>query len=270
MSERIPVRHPRIDLTGGFAPQWLGGDAFRTQVFNALSMSFPIGEKYFIETVREAMPALSDPALLEDMRGFMGQEAVHSGIHRQFNAVLAAQGMVNVVEPLAGWRVRHSRWLSLRSRLAIVMAYEHFTAVFGDAVLRDKGWLEGASEPMRLLWTWHALEESEHRAVAFDTYRALGGGSLRRVGWFLYVSLLLGVDTTVQTLLNLRATGTLARLATWRDAAAFLLGRRGVLLHTAPHWFAYLRPGFHPRQNDTDELARRWLTANRAAFDGEA
>lgn len=266
MTERIPVRRPRLDPGDGFELHWLGGDAFRTQLFNAFSMSFPIGEKFFIDTVREAMPDVADAGLLSDIRGFMGQEAVHSQLHRQFNAVLARQGMVNVIERLAGWRVRRGAGLSLRSRLAIVMAYEHFTAVFGDAILREKGWLDGASDPMRLLWTWHALEESEHKAVAFDTYRALGGGNVRRIGWFLYISLLLGADTAIQTLLNLHASGGLMRFATWRAAGRFLFGRRGAVAHTAPHWFAYLRPGFHPGRNDTSELCRRWLEANSAAF----
>ncbi|GAB6044194.1 metal-dependent hydrolase [Endothiovibrio diazotrophicus] len=266
MAQRIPVRHPRIDLSQGFAPHWLGDDAFRSQLFNAFSMSFPIGEKYFIDTVREALPSIEDARLREDIRGFCGQEAVHSALHRQFNAVLEKQGLRNIIERLAGWRIRRSERFTLHSRLAIVMAYEHFTAVFGDALLRDIGWLSGARPPMRLLWTWHALEESEHKAVAFDTYLALGGGYPRRVGWFLYVSLVMGIDTAVQTLLNLHHSHRLFRWNTWRSATTFLFGRRGALLHTLPHWLAYLKPGFHPRQNDTDALVRDWLERNAEAF----
>lgn len=266
MITQIPVRHPNVDLSNGFDVHWLDGDAFRTQVFNAFSMSFPVGEKYFIDTVYEAMPLIEDAQLNADIRGFIGQESVHSQLHRQFNAILATQGRHNVIEKLAAWRVRHGKGLSLRSRLAIVMAYEHFTAVFGDALLRDKGWTDGADETMRLLWTWHALEETEHKAVVFDCYASLRGGYLRRVSWFLYISIILGADVVIQTLLNLYATRSLFRLATWRYGLRFLFGRRGVLIHTLPHWLAYLRPGFHPADNDIRHLADEWLARNASEF----
>ena len=93
MTKPIPVRRPRLDPGAGFEPLWLGDDAFRTQVFNALSMSFPIGEKYFIDTLRESLPQVADAALEADIRGYIGQEAVHSRLHRELNTVLATQGL---------------------------------------------------------------------------------------------------------------------------------------------------------------------------------
>jgi uncharacterized protein len=266
MTTQIPVRHPRLDFANGFDLHWLGGDAFRTQLFNAFSMSFPIGEKYFIDTVHETMPLIDDAQLTANIKSFIGQESVHSQLHRRFNAVLSDQGMHNVIEKLAGWRVRHGEGFSLHSRLAIVMAYEHFTAVFGDALLRDKGWIDGADEEMRLLWTWHALEETEHKAVAFDCYAALGNGYLRRIAWYLYISVILGADVALQTLLNLYTTRRLLQLSTWRNGLRFFFGRRGVLAHTVPHWFAYLRPAFHPDDNDINHLADKWLAQNTVHF----
>ena len=42
-----------IDLEAPIARHWNGGDAFRTAYFNALSMSFPVGEQFFIDSVRD-------------------------------------------------------------------------------------------------------------------------------------------------------------------------------------------------------------------------
>ena len=267
----LTVRRPAIDVgTLEMPPLWLGGDAFRTHLFNALSMMFPVGEQYFIDAARAGLPLIGDHArketVQEDVRRFIGQEATHSALHRTFNARLEAQGLRNRVQPVIAWRVRVTDWMAPLNKLAVAMAYEHFTATFGDAVLARAGWLDGASEPMRVLWTWHAVEESEHRAVVFDLYRAAGGGYARRVAWFLYVSLLFAIDTTVQTLSNLHRSGTLLRTATWRQAGRFLFGRRGLVAMSARAWFAYFQPGFSPWDHADAEAPRAWLEENAAWF----
>lgn len=257
----LTVRHPKIDIATIDLPDvWMAGDAFRTQAFNALSQSFPIGEQYFIDAVRAALPLFDDEALHDDIRRFIGQEATHSRLHRILNGRLGAQGLRNRVEPAVAWRIRLTQHLGVPGKLAVTMAYEHFTAVLGDALLRSPDWLEGASEPMRVLWQWHAVEECEHRAVAADAYHALGGGEVGRIGWFLYVSLLFALDTSIQTIDNLRRSGHLWHRATLAQGLRFLLGRRGLVGAVLPAWLAYLRPGFSPRDRGDDERARRWLT----------
>lgn len=256
----LTVRHPRIDpATIDLPEMWIADDAFRTQAFNALSQSFPIGEQYFIDAVRTALPLVDDEALRDDIRRFIGQEATHSGLHRILNARLAAQGLCNRIEPAVTRRIYRTQHLGVRGKLAITMAYEHFTATLGDALLRTPDWLGGASEPMRVLWQWHAVEECEHRAVAADVYRALGGGEAGRIGWFLYVSLLFALDTSIQTIDNLRRSGHLWRWSTGLHGVRFLLGRTGLVRAVMPAWFAYLRPGFSPRDRGDDGRARRWL-----------
>ncbi|PWC38366.1 metal-dependent hydrolase [Azospirillum sp. TSO22-1] len=263
----LTVRRPAIDVAQlEMPPQWLGGEAFRTQLFNALSMMFPVGEQYFIDAARAGLPLIDDPAIAEDVRRFIGQEATHSALHRTFNARLEAQGLRNRVEPIIAWRIRISERIGPLNKLAVAMAYEHFTATFGDAVLGGAGWLDGASEPMRVLWTWHAVEESEHRAVIFDVYRAAGGGYGRRVAWFLYVTLLFALDTTVQTLSNLHRSGALFRRATWRQGLRFLFGRRGLLAESVWAWLAYFRPGFSPWDQADTEAPRVWLERHAAWF----
>ena len=54
----LVVRRLLIDLETPFPGRWNGGDAFRSAFFNALSMSFPAGEQYFIDAVRAGLKKL--------------------------------------------------------------------------------------------------------------------------------------------------------------------------------------------------------------------
>ncbi|HTD05451.1 metal-dependent hydrolase [Undibacterium sp.] len=260
----ISIRRLNIDLSQGFPQHWLGGDAFRSQLFNALSMSFPLGEQFFIDSVRAAQPRISDPQLLEEIRGFIGQEATHRHLHAQFNEQLFKQGLKYVMEPWVKRRLRASKRLSVRSNLAVTMAYEHFTAIFADVVLR--GNLEQAAEPARTLWEWHAVEETEHKSVAFDVYEAIGGGYKLRVGWYVYVWLMFLIDVIGQTGNNLYRDGHLFKPATWFSALGYLFGRKGLMWDLIPQGLSYLRPGFTPWQQDNSALAGDWLQRRSAAY----
>lgn len=265
----LTVRRPNITIDAlVMEGNWLGGDAFRTQIFNTMSMMFPIGEKYFIDSVRAGAESVTDGEVQRTIRLFIAQEANHSHLHRRFNARLAEQGLVNRVEARIAWRIRLGERFSVRDKLAITLAYEHFTAAFGDAVLGDAGWLDGAPPVMRAFWEWHAAEECEHRAAAFDLYRALGGGTARRMGWFFYVSLLFCVDALWQSVGNLRRSGQLWRGATWRQGLRFICGRRGVIARVGPAWLRYLRPGFHPEEKADPGVAAAWFTAHAGLFSG--
>src|SRR4029079_15061731 len=98
------------------------------------------------------------------------------------------------------------------SNLALTAALEHFTATLAELLLTDEDARAMFGEPAaRDLFVWHALEESEHKAGAFDVYRAAGGTERMRrwtmngifVGFFggLTVSVidsLLGAKATVK------------------------------------------------------------------------
>lgn len=263
----MEIRNPSIDIAAlDISGNWLAQDGFRTQLFNALSMTFPLGEGYFIDCVRAALPLLQDPTQHEAIRLFIGQEAAHSRLHRAVNRRLEEHGLHYVIEPLIRWRIKRSEQFTIASRLAITMAYEHFTASFGDIVLNDPSWLDGVEPAMRDFWLWHAAEECEHRAVAFDAYTALGGGYGRRVAWFLYVSVVFTIDIWVQTLHNLARSGQLWHGRSWRQAAQFLIGRHGLLWRMLPMWRRYFRRDFHPDQIGPDQPARDWLTRKADLF----
>lgn len=264
----LTVRRLRIDLDTPFERRWAGGDAFRTAFFNALSMSFPVGEQFFIDSVRAGLQRLPEDrreALAAEVQGFIGQEATHRRIHALFNAQLAAQGHVNTWEPRALKRLRRLDGLDVRHHVAATAATEHLTAILAEFLLERPQALEGAEPRLRTLWSWHAAEESEHRSTAFDLYRALGGNERWRRRYMTIVTVNFVIDVLRQTARNLRHDGALWAWSSWRSGASFLLGRDGLLRVLRRPWRAYYDANFHPR-GQGGGLGERWLRENGAAF----
>lgn len=264
----LVVRRLLIDLESDIPRRWAGGDAFLTALFNALSMSFPLGEQFFIDSLREAVKQLPDgarEACLKEVQGFIGQEATHRRIHALFNGHLAKQGFTNSWEARINKRTPVLDGVDARHPVAATAATEHFTAILAEWMLTHPEVLAGAEPRLRTMWMWHAAEESEHRSTAFDVYQALGGNHAWRVKWFKSVTVLFLTDVTRQTLRNLWDDGALFSWRTWRSAAHHLFGPAGLVRKTYGPWKAYLRQDFHPRQQD-DSRSREWLQANGAQF----
>jgi hypothetical protein len=262
---KVPTRRMSFedslqDLPRHFADD---GDLILSHVAAALSAVFPDGEDFFVRSVRRFRDQVSDPALKRQVAGFIGQEAMHGREHRALNDRLDALGYpTKVVERIVkrGLQIRE-RILSAKSNLAATAALEHFTATLAELVLTsaDTRDLFG-HEGVKNLFLWHALEESEHKAVAFDVYKAVGGSELTRVLTMKLLRFGFVIGMSVQVIASLlgdRATyrrGNLLR--SWRRF------RRSPLL-SRQLWDQlcdYDRPDFHPDDRDTTELVERWRT----------
>ncbi len=264
----LVVRRLLIDLKTPMARHWNGGDAFRTAFFNALSMSFPLGEQFFIDSVRlglKDLPEAERARFEREVQGFIGQEATHRRIHGLFNGHLEAQGHVNTWERRIASRLAQLEGVQARHWVAITAATEHFTAILAEHLLEHPGTLQGAEPRLQTMWLWHAAEESEHRSVAFDLYRALGGNERWRRRWFYLVTFNFVVDVLRQTARNLRHDRALWRWRTWGSAARFFFGREGLVRCTFGPWRAYLRADFHPAAQG-GERGARWLADNAGAY----
>lgn len=264
----LVVRRLLIDLETPFERHWFGGDAFRSAFFNALSMSFPVGEQFFIDSVRNGFKLLPEEQrerFRAEVQGFVGQEATHRRLHGLFNGHLEKQGLTNDWAPRAQKRLKLLDGVDARHWLAITAANEHFTAIFADWMLRNHDLFEGSEARLKTLWLWHSAEESEHKSTAFDLYKALGGTERWRLAWMRRVTMIFLGDALRQTVNNLRRDGTLWKWRTWKSAGSFLLGKRGLIRQTFGAWREYFREDFHPAQQDS-ELSRRWLTENRSAY----
>jgi len=264
----LTVRKLLIDLTTPFARRWNGGDAFRSAFFNALSMSFPIGEQYFMDSVRaglKTLPETERERMAVEVQGFVGQEATHRRIHGLFNAHLLQQGFSNELERRAGLRLKQNAHRDVRIHVGATAATEHLTAIFADWMLRHPEALEGAEPRLQTLWLWHSAEESEHRSTAFDIYKAMNGNEEWRVKIFRYITITFLSDVTRQTVRNLWQDASLFQWSTWRSAYELLLSKDGMFRGNYRLWRDYMAPGFHPRQQD-GTLSVQWLQDNMDQF----
>ena len=267
----ITTRVPQVDWSKGFERHWNGGNAAVTHPFNALSFLFPQAERFFIDVAREVTSKIdlsNNPELTRAVQGFISQESIHSHQHHQYNALLQSQGFENVAHNLVlRLQARAQRDFSSLTKLAVVCAYEHYTAILGNYILSNPQVLQPAQPNMALVWGWHSAEETEHKAVCFDLYRAAGGSWFRRVIAFLLVTLNFNL-----------MFGRLYFSLLWRDGCLkpfrifgtighslkFFFGGSCVGWHLFYHGFRYLSPGFHPwNQNNRNKL-QTWLLANRA------
>ena len=229
-----------------------------THFFNALSFLFPRGERFFVEQAREL------GAQHPGVREFAAQEAIHARQHALYNDVLLAQGYENVADELARrLEERAYRIFAPLTRLAVVCAYEHYTAALGDYILRDRRPLEHAVPRMQLVWGWHAAEETEHKGVCFDLYRAAGGGWMRRVLVFMMVTMNFSRLFWRLYLHLLRRDGRLSPAALPR-IAWLLIGPGGVGWPMLGAIARYLDPWFHPWKHDNRAAMQAWLDANAA------
>lgn len=257
----IPIRKIHVDLSRGFPQHWHGGDPYKTCLFNTYSLLFPAIEEQLVKEMRSwlhELQAAGQTELHDQAKALIGQETTHRHLHRQYNEQLERQGYRNLIGRFIGWRLSRLPRPGRLSELAIIIGTEQFMAILGDGVLRDPAWLDGADPEMAKIWRWHAAEENEHKAVAFDTYLAVGGGYWRRIACYVGVSLTILVDITWQTLYSQWRDRSLFSPRAWWNALRFWLWRPGVIRHLVPQWLRYFSPRFHPWQHDNRALIRRW------------
>ena len=256
----IRPRHPTFDLEEALAGDWNGGNAFRTAFFNAMSLSFPSGERFFIDAVREHEEEVRDPVLREAVRGFIGQEAVHRRVHAAYNETFCRQRGYDLDE-LEGPFLDAVRWseenLSPLARLAATVALEHLTAILAAALLDGRsGSLAGADPRVAELWRWHAVEETEHKSVAFDVYAVSGGcpKRLRQTLKYATFNFLRDNFRAVRTMLRHDGHGP----GVFAGGMWYLFGWPGILRRLVPEWATFLRAGFEPPNAGDAALVDGW------------
>jgi predicted metal-dependent hydrolase len=263
-TRRIAFTYPPASLDR----HYVNGDLVMSHVVSVLSAMFPPGEDFFVRSVKRHADQVTDPELKEQVAGFIGQEVTHGREHRELNKRLQEMGypthrVSRMVK--AGLR-RNERLLPPKVQLAMTAALEHYTAALAETLLTDPRAQELLGETeVRSMLLWHALEESEHKAVAFDVYRQVVGDEKLRIRamrftTFAFLSSVLG--HTLLSLLADRAAYNPRRLArSIADLRHSPFLSRMVIRRLRD----YNRVGFHPDDHDATEILERW----RAELFGE-
>lgn len=268
----IQMRDYRFGREGAGHPRWwLNGDPVATAFYNALSATFPQGERFFMEAVKAFRDEASGP-LGEQISAFLFQESMHSREHVVFNEIATRAGYdMKPLEARTGRRLAWGRKREPIEQLAGTCALEHFTAILAQALLKDRIHLEGAPADAEALWRWHAMEEIEHKAVAYDTFLAAtrDWSPLRR--WLLrsramiYATVLFYISIGANLRDLFRQDG-IDRPGTWMKLLGYLAFKPGIGRRVMGIYFSYYRPGFHPWEHDDRAL----LAGAEREFSGHA
>src|SRR4051794_13711743 len=263
----ITPRDRRFGRDAATPRLWHGGRVEATAIYNALSATFPIGEAYFVESVR-AFREGAPPKLAEEIKGFTTQEAIHSREHDAFNKRAASAGYdLSKLEARVEKRLAVTRARAPIVNVGATMALEHFTAIIAHELLANPRHLAGAEAETADLWRWHAVEEIEHKGVAYDTWLFATRDWPRFKRWkvkarvMLYVTRNFLVDRTAGALELMRQDGVTG-LRAWTMLLRYLWIRPGMFHKIAGAWGKFFLPRFHPWNEDDRHLL--------AAYDASA
>ena len=242
---------------------WHANGVHTSLFFNAMSPFFPEGERFFIRSVRRYADQIQEPNLARDVQGFIGQEAMHGREHQHYNQRLQEQGLrADKVEKFVindlRWTEKH---FSGKAKLGMTIALEHWTAIMASLLLRDPRGLSDSDAQVARLWRWHAIEETEHKAVAFEVFQTVAPGLrgyLLRCVMMLICSLFFWLEIFVVSILFARDAGVAGDLRGWAKLWWFLWGTPGMLRRIILPWLAFFKPGFHPWEDDNRAQIERW------------
>lgn len=241
---------------------WHGGDPIATTFYNALSLTFPTGEAFFVQSVRHYINEVPEP-LRSQVADFAQQEAYHSREHMAFNRQVANAGYeTKALEQLIREDMLPTKDLPPEVNLAATAALEHFTAVLAHAWLSDERHFKGCPPEIRRLWLWHSLEEVEHKGVAFDTFMHVTRDLSPFKRWMFRVMVMLQVTgdfwrERIRDFHLLFQQDGIDTPATMRRLWAYLLFKPGAIRQVFLPYLTYYLPGFHPWKHDDRKLAAR-------------
>lgn len=260
----VAREHLSFDLPPDLPRYWFAGDPFKTRFFDACSARFPAGEWFFMACVRDYRDQIKDPALAKDVVDFLRQEAQHSRVHMLFNAQLRQQGIaVDEINQRSRSALNLFRKLMPRKlTLALTAAGEHMTAVTSHGLLERRDAFVGADPRVLAIYIWHAVEEIEHKGVAFDVMQKVArvGYPLRALA-MAYITLQFFTHTFFIMECMFRADGIAAgeRLRLWLRGLGWLFGKQGLYPPLLSHYLSYYRPGFKPWQMASGDAYQRWI-----------
>ena len=258
----ITIRDERFNR-GSTPRRWWAGDAFGTAWHNALSATFPRGEAFFIEAVKAHREG-ADPKLDAEIRAFVRQEINHTREHIAFNRLAADAGYdIAKIDGRVKEMLELTKGRPAIANLAVTMALEHYTAMMAHEFLANPAHFADADPEVRDMWRWHAVEEVEHKGVAYDTWlHATRDWSCWKAWKVRSLTMLIVTGRffknrwadTIDLLAQDGITGWKARWGLFK----YLAVSPGVVRRIIPAWLAYFKPGFHPWDHDDRELIGKY------------
>lgn len=254
----LPIRRDiRFALPAGRIKDWHEQGPFITHFFNALSLLFPQGELFFMDSVRHYRQRIDDPQLKNRSRVLSARKPCTAA--NTWPTTTCCKRQVCRPIPSTGGSNSSStckkKHLPASFNLAVTIALEHYTAMLAEILLSDPTRFGDSLKGYQQMWYWHALEETEHKAVAFDVWNTVikpgPARYLLRTGTMLTTTALFWLvvfDFHLRLLVADRKAGGHLK-GFWR-MLKFLYGPKGVFPRMLRPWLHYFKPGFHPWDHD--------------------
>lgn len=270
-STDITVRRMDFNFDDDIPTYWFGDDRHMTLLLCALSGVFPEGERYFLRTVRHYEKNIADPELRRQVKAFIGQEAHHGKEHHEFNEFMERKGIpvMEIDRFTRNGLEFQKKYLSHARELAKTCALEHLTALFAETLLENPEFADTIDDRLKPLWFWHAIEESEHKSVAYDVYQDQVDDYWIRTSEMFITS----ISFTVFTLLHTRsllkadekntANNSGAKHKPFKVKWGTLWQQRHVLKRFGKEYARYYRKDFHPSQKPSAALRDKGLAILR-------
>lgn len=264
----VPIipRKMNFNLARRSTQDWCRDNLLHTAYMNVISLALPLGEHFFIRSVRQFEQDVTDPLLKDEIKNFIAQEAIHSRQHEIYNQLLVRDGYD--IAPLEqrtrdaleeGWQES-----TPMERLAITIALEHITHVLGDQILSHPERLQEWDSEYRAFWLWHAAEEVEHKAVCYDLYRKLGGTYLMRTRTMVTMTARMleifwkNQHDLLQQTCRMRGLDMFSAGTINRSNLEFIYGAKGIMRGFERAYFAWFSPNYHPWKHDNRKALDDW------------
>ena len=260
-----PMVRSNLDFKLADVPRyWFAGDPFLTRMFDALSLTFPDGERYFIQSVRLFRDQIQDPDLKQRVADFIRQEAQHGIAHDKMNQIMKDQGMPvdQFIQRLNKVFKFELKYRSPQYNIAMTAAAEHLTALMAETFYGEKETLQDAHPYVRALFAWHAIEEMEHRDVAFDVMQQVGNVHevTRKMALVLTTGLMFGFTLyRANVMLKCDGFNRTQRLKMNVRGLQWLFGKQGKLRKMQSQYRDWFKPDFHPSQHPIIAQYDVWL-----------
>jgi predicted metal-dependent hydrolase len=258
----FPVRHLNFGFNSAeFNEKFYCNTEFATAYFECLSIFLTYGEELVIDAARYHRQFITDPVLKQRVTALIGQEAIHSKVHNEWNDTLEAHRIpVRLFRQVGDFLFgRVLSRLSPTIKLSSMAGIEHFTAVLAEYMMKHEHIFDviTSDEKTKAMWQWHMIEESEHKDVAYDVYQVLNGNYLLRIfGFVSALTMVVGfIPLMALAIPFFRNPQDALTSGFWKDlsySSKLLFSRAdGVYGSTMPHILDYLRRDFHPNDHDT-------------------
>lgn len=244
---------------------WHSNCPAATYTFNALTIYLPILERLVVTSLKQSLKKQRKPlpeSLRKEVQSLVAQEAYHGSEFAKLIPSLIIKHYPNIQTRYKFTFFRGVAFcfnkLNKHFHYALSAAGEHFTAISADLFLRRPDFFEHVAPEYAAIWRWHAIEEIEHKAVAYDVYQHYHGGYFTRISAMFIMTLVFASFMLKPIWQMLYQDKQHLQFKSYWSLLKYHWGKRGLWRGLIKPYFHYFHPNFHPNHMQNDNLIEEW------------